>query len=104
MATFVKGIGDVVSGIAGAVIAIVAKVLALVQATLFLQLGERALTDSERTLLWRIYRNSIDLYNIRVIDGWTFFSITDRAPTIGNRIYMGGRQIRVLIMHSMNKP
>jgi hypothetical protein len=88
---FVKGIGDVASGIAGAVISIAAKAVALVQATLFLQLGERPLTDSERTLLQRIYRNSLDLYNIRVIDGWTFFSITDRAPTIGNRIYMGGK-------------
>lgn len=87
---FVKGIGDVASGVAGAVVAIVAKAVALAQATVFLQLGERRLTDAERNLLWRIYRNSLDLYNIRVIDGWTLFSVTNRAPTIGNRIYMGG--------------
>jgi hypothetical protein len=87
---FVKGTGDVASGVAGAVISVAAKVLALVQAAAFLQLGERPLTDSESTLLWRIYRNSIDRYNIRVIDGWTFLSVFDRAPTIGNRIYMGG--------------
>ena len=87
---FVKGIGDISSGIAGALIFTAAKVLAVVQATFFLQLGERRLTRIEHERLWRIYRNSIDLNNTRVIDGWTFLSLADRAPTIGNRIYMGG--------------
>ncbi len=100
----VEGIGDVASGFAGAVVAIVAKALALGQATLGMQLGERPLTKEETEMLWRVYRGSVALYNIRIVDGRAgLATLTTRSPTIGNRIYMGGSvnigNYRVVLVH-----
>ncbi|MGE5263627.1 MAG: phage tail protein [Acidobacteriota bacterium] len=86
---FRKGIGDVLSGIAGPVLGILGKLVALVQAVIFMQLGERPLTRPERDMLWRVYRNSVALYNVRVIDGFAgLFSTNTRPFTLGNKIYM----------------
>jgi hypothetical protein len=86
---FVKGVGDFASGIVGPVIAIGGKIIALVQAALFSQFGERPLTASEADMVSRVYRGSLALYNVRIVDGFAgLFSTNDRAFTFGNKIYM----------------
>lgn len=88
---FVKGIGDFVSDTGGAVIAIVAKSVAVVQAVLFMQFGERSLTAVEQDMLRRVYRGSVVLYNVRVVEGFAgLFSTNTRPFTLGNKIYMKG--------------
>ena len=84
-----RGLADIASGIAGAVIAIAAKLLALVQSMLFMQMGERPLNTDEKAILKRVYRNSVSLNNIRVIEGFAgLFNVNDRPFTLGNKIYM----------------
>lgn len=86
---FREGLGDFVSGIVGAIIGIVGKGWALLQTIFFMQLGERPLTSTERELLTRVYRNSVTLYNVRIIDGFVgLFSTNSRPFTLGNKIYM----------------
>lgn len=86
---FIKGIGDITSGVGGAVVLILGKFLGAVQAIFFLQWGERRLTDAERELLERVYRGSVALYNVRIIEGFAgLYSLNDRPFTLGNTIYM----------------
>lgn len=85
----VKGLGDIIASIVGPVVVILGKTIALVQATVFMQMGERALTELETTMLRRVFRNSVSLYNVRVVDGFAgLFSVNDLAFTLGNTIYM----------------
>lgn len=85
----VRGVGDFVSGIVGAVVGILGKLLALIQAVFFLQMRERPLNAAERAVLTRVYRKSVDLNNVRIIEGFAgFFSLNDRPFTLGNKIYM----------------
>ena len=87
---FVRGASDAVAGIAGAGVAIFATFLALVQSLLFMQLGERPLTADERALLDKVYRGSVALGNVRIIDGSAGAFNLLRKFTLGNRIYMKG--------------
>jgi len=83
-----QGVGDVFSGLGGAVVAIIAKVLAFAQAVLFQQLGERPLNAAEKELLKRVYRGSVALGEIRLIEGRAgIFHWDERPFTLGNRIY-----------------
>ena len=84
-----KGVGDVAAGVAGAVILIGGKTIGLIQSVLFLQWGERALTKDEHALLERVFRSSVALYNVRIIEGFAgIYSINDRPFTLGNTIYL----------------
>lgn len=86
---FVKGLKDIAAGIGGAVIFILGKVVGLVQSVIPLQWGKRRLTRSEQALLRKVFRGSIALYNVRVIEGFAgLFSINDRPFTLGNTIYL----------------
>ena len=85
----VKGFGDIAAGLVGSVVAILATSVASVQAGLFMQLGERRLTLSEQNMLMLVYRNSIKLDLVRVVDGFAgVFSTNPRPFTMGNTIYM----------------
>jgi hypothetical protein len=87
--TFVKGFGGLVAGIVGGVVAIFGTLLALIHAVLFMQWGERPLNQMESALLRRVYRESVALDNVRIIEGFAgFFSLNPRPFTLGNRIYM----------------
>lgn len=89
---FVKGSGDILSGIFGAVVVIGGKAIAVIQQIIPLQWGERALTDEEREVLERVFRRSVALYNVRIIEGFAgLFSLNDRPFTLGNTIYMKDR-------------
>lgn len=86
---FVDGWGDLLSGIAGAVIGIVGKAIGVVQTVFGLQWGKRSLTGAEQKMLRQVFRNSVALYNVRVVDGFAgLYSINDRAFTLGNTVYM----------------
>lgn len=86
---FIEGWGDIFGGIAGAIIGIVGKTIGVIQTIFGLQWGKRALTKEEKLMLEQVFRNSIALYNVRVVDGFAgLYSINDRAFTLGNTIYM----------------
>ncbi len=85
----VKALGDLASSIAGGGLVVLGKVVAVVHAVLFSQLGERALTAAERDLLRQVYRNSVALYDVRIVEGFAgLFSTNGRPFTLGNTIYM----------------
>ena len=86
---FVEGWGDILSGIAGAVIGIVGKAIGVIQTIFGLQWGKRSLTRAEKDMLMQVFRNSVALYNVRVVDGFAgLYSLNDRPFTLGNTIYM----------------
>ena len=54
-----------------------------------MQYGERPLTPAEVAMLTKVYRKSVNLDLIRVVDGFVgLFSVNDRAFTVSNKIYM----------------
>jgi len=84
-----KGAVDILSGMAGAAIAVLAKTVALIQAAIFMQLGERALNEHEKAVVWQVYRNSVEAQNIRIVAGFVgLFSVNNRPFALGNRIYL----------------
>jgi len=85
----VKGLLDIVSGIAGAIIFIVGKAISLVQTVFLLQSPERRLTREEKSMLKRVFRESVALYNVRLIEGFAgIYSVNSRPFTLGNTIYL----------------
>jgi hypothetical protein len=90
-----KGEIDIGSSIAGAVILVAGAGLSLGQRAFGAQ-KERSLTKAERTLLNRIFLNSVSLYNIRIIEGESgLFGVNDTPFTLGNTIYMKHKDPRV---------
>lgn len=86
---FLKGLYDVAASVIGPTIAVVGKAVAFVQSVIFMQLGERGLTNDEADTLYMVFRNSVFLYNVRVVDGFAgLFSTNTRPFTLGNTIYM----------------
>ncbi|MBI2714035.1 MAG: hypothetical protein HYX37_06210 [Rhizobiales bacterium] len=86
---FVKGLGDIVSGYAGAIVVVGGKLIGLVQSVIPLQWGKRPLTRSEKEILKRVFRGSVALYNIRIIEGFAgVYSINPYPFTLGNTIYL----------------
>jgi len=100
-----KGILDIFSGIGGAIIYLLGTVLSLIQKVFFLQNKERSLTKAERDMLRRIYQNSVSLFNIRILEGWSgAFGSGNYATTLGNTIYMrdippGTAGSRITLVH-----
>jgi len=83
-----KGALNILFGFFGTVVASVAKLIALIQALLFLQMGERPLTEPEKEIMRRVYRDSIAVKNIRIVTGFVgLFSTNNRPFTLGHRIY-----------------
>jgi len=88
---FVKGINDLVSGFVGMVLAVVGKLVVVLQTFFAQQWNERPLTRAERSILRMVYRGSVALYNVRVVDGSAGvfdWNGNNRAFTLGNTIYM----------------
>lgn len=90
-----KGLSDIAASILGPAIAVVGKATAFVQSVFFMQMGERALTEEEASVLSMVFRNSVLLYNVRVVDGFAGvfmikpdFSANPLPFTLGNTIYM----------------
>lgn len=86
---FRKGTADIFFGITGAAIAIAAKTVAVIHVMIFMQMGERPLNDHEKAIVARVYRNSITVKNIRIIEGFAgLFSTNNRPFALGTRIYL----------------
>jgi len=84
-----KGALDFLSPLAGSFITLLVKGVAFIQSVIFMQLGERPLNEQEKETIRRVYRNSLAIGNIRVIEGFAgLFSTNDRPFTLGDRIYL----------------
>lgn len=89
-----KGLGDIAAGVAGAVIAIAGSLAGFVQTLLRVQPAGRPLTEDEAADLGRVFRGSLALRPIRIIQGdaGLFTRLQPSYParpfTLGNRIYM----------------
>ncbi|MBK5281261.1 MAG: hypothetical protein JJE16_04125 [Nitrospiraceae bacterium] len=85
----VRGFGDIAAGVVGSLFAVGATTIGSIQAGFAQQMGERRLADSEQNMLRLVYRNSVNLLLVRVIDGNSgVFNLSSRPFTIGNTIYM----------------
>ena len=85
---FSKGIAGIVSAIAGMVITEVGAALSFIQAVIHVQNDGRPLTNEEKTILNNVFRRSLNLYNIRIIERRQgIFGITNSTFTLNNTIY-----------------
>lgn len=83
-----KGLRSLGERALGAVLAPLGATAGLVQTAIGLQRRARPLTESERGRLSNVYRQSLALGNIRIIEGQAgLFSSNDRPFTLGNHIY-----------------
>lgn len=96
-----EGLWDIFSPIIGSIIVIVAKLISLVQSIFYLQGFERPLTDKEKSELKRVFKDSLNYYVIRIIEGHAgIFGINSRAFTLGNTIYMKKKSFPIdLLVH-----
>ena len=79
----------IVHRIGGAIVLIGGKAVSWIQSVLFLQANERRLTDEEYRLLKRVFWESVALYNVRVIQGWSgIYGVNPNPFTLGNTIYL----------------
>jgi hypothetical protein len=90
----VKGLGDIAAGVAGAVVAIAGSLAGFVQTLIRVQPAGRPLTGDEAARIGRVFRGSLALRPIRIIQGdaGLFTRLQPQYParpfTLGNRIYM----------------
>jgi hypothetical protein len=83
------GLIDLGAGLAGGLLLVLGTAVALVQQLLFLQSPARALTADERAMLRRVFRRSLSLYNVRLVEGRSgLFGLNERPFTLGNTIYL----------------
>lgn len=84
------GLIDFGASILGAALSILGTLAALVQRVIFCQNNERKLTKEEMAILRIVFQNSLSLYDIRLIEGWSgIFGITTHgAFTLNNTIYL----------------
>lgn len=98
-----EGLVDIASGIAGAIVVVGGEIIAVFQTTFGLQNKERPLTKAEKELLRRIYRESLALYNIRIVEGrYGVFGINNRSFTLGNTIYLKSNVAHTLVHESLH--
>ena len=85
-----KGLIDIASSITGGLFSVSGTLISLVQRIIFCQNNERTLTREEMAVLRIVFRNSISLYNIRIIQGWSgiFGMAHPGAFTLNNTIYL----------------
>ena len=98
---FLEGLWDLFSPLMGALIVMLGKLVAWVQSIFFAQDFERPLTKSEKAQLNRVFKNSINYYVIRIIEGHSgLFGLNKRPFGLGNTIYMKTKAFPVdLLVH-----
>lgn len=94
-----NGLGDIGASLLGAAAALLVTLTAAVQTAVGLQSRARPLREDEREMLRAVYRGSVDLRPVRIVEGRTgLLGLTARPFTLGNRIYMkGSRRPRTLV-------
>lgn len=98
---FAKGLGDVASGVAGAVVVVGGASLSLLQGSTGVQGRKEPLTAEQKAMLRRVFRESVALWNVRVVrgrsgvfdrtiefEGWFQIVENSRPFTLGNTIYL----------------
>jgi len=101
------GILDIGSSVLGAVVVVLGTIGSLLQRLVFvLQSPDRPLNKEEADALRLVFQSSLELYNIRIIEGSAgLFSVPalltadDRPFTLGNTIYMKGVTRRSVLIH-----
>lgn len=85
---------DIAAGIGGAILLVGGKLVALVQTTLLIQAPERPLTTEEAAMLRRVFWESVELTNVRLVEGRAgLFGLNDRPFTLGYTIYLKNRDV-----------
>lgn len=94
---FRKGLIDIASAFGGAILGVEGKAITYLQSPFE---ERRRLTRGEKDLLYRVYRRSLALYNIRVVPGQALiFHVNDAPFTLGNTIYLKGNYSEELLVH-----
>ncbi len=84
-----QGFWDIFSPIMGTIIVVLGKLISLVQTIFYLQEFERPLTINEKTELNWIFKDSLNYFVIRIIEGRAgLFGVNSRSFTLGNTIYL----------------
>jgi hypothetical protein len=80
---------DLVLPLAGALVFVTGHTLSLLQRLFFCQRIDRELTGAEKIMLQQVFHQSLALYNIRIVEGWSgLFGLgTHRAFTLGNLVF-----------------
>jgi len=96
-----EGLWDIFSPILGTIIVVVGKAIALIQSVFYGQGFERKLTEKEISQLKRAFKNSLNYYVIRIIEGHAgIFGLNSRPFTLGNTIYMKSSSFDIeLLVH-----
>jgi hypothetical protein len=83
------GFGEIISSFVGSAIGMVLKAGALLNNIVGGNWNKRALTRAEKDMLRKVFRDSVALYNVRVVDGYAgIFNASSSPYTIGDTIYM----------------
>lgn len=83
------GILTVLSGSVGGALLVLGKFVSLIQIAFGAESRKRRLTEKEAEMLRNIFRDSVALFNIRIIEGNSgVFDFNDRRFTMCNTIYM----------------
>jgi hypothetical protein len=84
-----EGFWDIFSPIIGTIIVLGGKIIAFVQSVFFAQDFERPLTEEEKLQLKKVFKDELNYYVVRVIEGHCgLFGLSSRAFTLGNTIYL----------------
>jgi hypothetical protein len=80
---------DLLLPVAGALLFVLGHTLSLLQRIFFCQAVDRELTGAEKIMLQPVFHQSLALYNIRIVEGWSgLFGLgTHRAFTLGNLVF-----------------
>ena len=85
------GILTMLTGLLGGVLLVIGKLVSLVQIVFVAESRKRRLTAKEIAMLKNVFRSSVSLFNIRVVEGKSgVFDFSDRAFTMGNTVYLKG--------------
>ena len=79
----------ILMGVVGGALIGIGNCVSLIQIAIGAENRKRPLTEKEVAMLTQVFRNSVALFKIRIIEGKSgVFDFNDRAFTMGNTIYM----------------
>lgn len=90
-----EGLGDIFSSVFGGIVVILGKAVAFVQ--VIIAVGrDRPLTDEEKRQLRRAFRDSLNYYVVRVVEGHAgLFQIGANRFVLGNTIYFKKSEVKI---------